>query len=324
MEPAIVFDCGSNYIKAGFSIKNSNYDKRVRFNDEIPITKIPILIGRPLNLHFGLIKNINLKPLMVDDEIAPAREYLNLSRPIENGIIVDEEDTSFLYEYILNKKLGLSSSDLKNRKLLMTCLPEETEKNITKKCEIIFDKIGLGYCNFESRAKVSLYSEGEYSGTVLDSGFDNTYAIPIYEDYVLTNNIRKLDIGGKHITDYLIRLLQIRGYSLNSIVDFDNINEIKEKLCFISGDFWRDEKLDDETTYYYSQIKLPDGNKISISGEKFIAPEILFKPSLINNPHSGIHEILFDCINVSKILFKLLFYSHATLILEKIYIIRFI
>ena len=102
------------------------------------------------------------------------------------------------------------------------------------------------------------------------------------------------------------------------------INEIKEKLCFISGDFWSDKELDDETAYYYSQIKLPDGNKISISGEKFIAPEILFKPSIINNSHSGIHEILFDCINVSKILFKLLFYSHAILILEKIYIIRFI
>ena len=297
MESAIVFDCGSNYIKAGFSS-----DKIICFNEENPIAKIPILIGRPLNLHNGLIKNVNFKPLMIDDEITPVRDYLNLSRPIENGIIVDEEDTSFLYEYILNKKLGLSSEDLKNRKLLMTCLPDETEKNITKKCEIIFDKIGLGYCNFESRAKTSLYSEGEHSGTVLDSGFDNTYVIPIYEDHKLTSCVRKVDIGGKHITDYLIELLQIRGYSLNSIAYFNEINEIKEKLCFVSGDFESDRKLDIETSYYYSQIKLPDGYKISISGEKFIAPEILFKPWLKNKNNPGIHEILFDSINVSKII----------------------
>ena len=307
MESAIVFDCGSNYIKAGFSIKDSFYDKLYRFNEENPIAKIPILIGRPLNLHNGLIKNVNFKPLMVDDEITSVRDYLNLSYPIENGIIVNEEDSSFLFDYILSKKLGLSSADLKNRKLLMTCLPEETEENIKKKCEIIFEKIGLGYCNFESRAKCSLFSEGSTSGIVLDIGYDNSYAIPIirgknYHVYELTDKIKKLDIGGKHITDYLIKLLQIKGYSLNPIINFDNMNKIKEKLCFVSIDFKSDKKLDLETTYYYSQLKLPDGFKISISGEKFIAPEILFKPWLKNNNNPGIHEILFDSINVSKII----------------------
>ena len=151
--PVIVIDNGSGYIKAGFSNMDSFFDKFSHFKEENPIAKIPILIGRPLNLHNRLIKNVNFKPLMIDDEITPVRDYLNLSRPIENGIIVNEEDSRFLFDYILSKKLGLSSADLKNRKLLMTCLPEETEENIKKKCEIIFEKIGLGYCNFESRSK---------------------------------------------------------------------------------------------------------------------------------------------------------------------------
>ena len=300
MESAIVFDCGSNYIKAGFSNKDSH--NLYHFNEENPIAKIPILIGRPLNLHNGLIKNVNFKPLMIDDEITPVRDYLNLSRPIENGIIVNEEDSIFLFDYILSKKLGLSSADLKNRKLLMTCLPEETEENIKKKCEIIFEKIGLGYCNFESRSKCSLFSEGNELGMILDIGYDNSYAIPIIRGNELTDKFKKLDIGGKHITDYLIKLLQIKGYSLNPIINFDNMNKIKEKLCFVSIDFESDKKLDLETTYYYSQLKLPDGFKISISGEKFIAPEILFKPWLKNNNNPGIHEILFDSINVSKII----------------------
>ena len=141
MEPTIVFDCGSNFIKAGFSYKDSNHNKLCCFNEENPIAKIPILIGRPLNLHNGLIKNVNFKPLMVDDEITSARDYLNLSRPIENGIIVDEEDSSFLFDYILSKKLGLSSADLKNRKLLMTCLPEETEENIKKNAKLFLKKL---------------------------------------------------------------------------------------------------------------------------------------------------------------------------------------
>lgn len=165
----------------------------------------------------------------------------------------------------------------------MTCLPKDTEKNKTKQCEIIFEKIGLGYLNFESRAKMSLYSYGDTTGVVLDSGFDNTYITPIFESYIMNTSIKKLDIGGKHITDYLIKLLQFRGFSLNPIVNFDNINQIKEKLCFVSCEFGVDEKLDCETSYYYSELKLPDGFKISIAGEKFKAPEILFKPWLINN-----------------------------------------
>ena len=290
MEPALIFDFSRNHIKAGLS------------NDELftPKARVPIFIGRPLVLQYGLVENIHLKPLMVDDEIAPVQNYLQISRPIENGIIVNEEDTSFLYDYILDRKLGLSQVDLKYRKLLMTCPPEDTKKNKTKQCEIIFEKIGLGYLNFESKAKMSLCSSTEESGVVLDSGFDNIYITPIYENYVINKSIKKLDIGGKHITDYLIKLLQFNGFSLIPIVHFDNINEIKEKLCFVSCDLLHDRKLDCETSYYYTELKLPDGFKISISGEKFEAPEILFKPYLINNLNPGIHELLFDSINVSE------------------------
>ena len=64
--------------------------------------------------------------------------------------------------------------------------------------------------------------------------------------------------------------------------------------CDIKGD----RKLDLETTYYNSFYKLPDGRRIRISNEKFEAPEILFQPSLINLEGDGIHESLFQCINV--------------------------
>ena len=57
-------------------------------------------------------------------------------------------------------------------------------------------------------------------------------------------------------------------------------------------------QIDNETTYYNSIHKLPDGRKIRISNEKFEAPEILFHPYLIKNESPGVHEMLFDSINV--------------------------
>lgn len=67
--------------------------------------------------------------------------------------------------------------------------------------------------------------------------------------------------------------------------------------CDIKGD----RKLEVETTYYNSYYKLPDNKTIKISNEKFEAPEILFNPYLIQSEMPGVHELIFDCINVNFI-----------------------
>jgi actin-related protein 2 len=53
-----------------------------------------------------------------------------------------------------------------------------------------------------------------------------------------------------------------------------------------------------ETTYYNSYYKLPDNRTIKISKEKFEAPEILFNPMLVNSEADGVHELVFNSINV--------------------------
>ena len=63
---------------------------------------------------------------------------------------------------------------------------------------------------------------------------------------------------------------------------------------------------------------LPDGRKIRISNEKFEAPEILFNPYLCQSEQCGIHEMVYNSINVSFLIY--LFYRHVQEIQEKIYI----
>jgi actin-related protein 2 len=166
--------------------------------------------------------------------------------------------------------------------------------------EIVFEQLGLGYFNIEPQAKLSLYCEGLETGIILDSGDGVTHCIPIAFGYIIHPKIKRMDIAGRHITDYLIKLLQVKGYAFNSTADFELVREIKEKYCFVSCDIESDRKLDHETTYYNSIHKLPDGRKIRISNEKFEAPEILFNPSLIKNESPGIHEMLYNAINVSN------------------------
>jgi len=113
-----------------------------------------------------------------------------------------------------------------------------------------------------------------------------------------------------------------RGYAFNSSADFETIRELKEKFCFVSCDIKGDRKLDGETTYYNSYYKLPDGRQVKISNEKFEAPEILFSPYLVNSESDGIHELVFNCINVKINIIILKINRTVLLIQEKNYTVR--
>jgi actin-related protein 2 len=214
-----------------------------------------------------------------------------------------------LWDYVLNKKLEIPKEQFGDRKLLMTEAPNNPDSNKEVMAEILFDKLGIGYFNVEPQAKMTLYAEGEETGVILDSGDGVTHVIPIYKNYLLTHQIKRLDIAGRHITNYLTRLLQIKGYAFNSTADFETVREIKEKYCFVSCDINSDRKLELETAFYTSESRLPDGRKIHISSEKFEAPEILFQPRLIQNEMPGVHEMVYESINVSSyyLIKKLLF-----------------
>ena len=306
-EPVIVFDNGSGYLKAGLS------------NKEIPSITMPALIGRPMLRYAEKLEEIELKPIMIGDEVVPVRSLLELTYPMKEGIIENKDDMALLWDYCVKEKLGLKG-DLKDRKFLLTEAPSNPNENKMKMGEILFEKLGVGYFNIEPQAKLTLFCEGLETGIILDSGDGVSHCIPIASSYLLHHQIKRLDIAGRHITDYLIKLLQIKGYAFNSTADFESVREIKEKYCFVSCDIESDRKLDKETTYYNTIHKLPDGRKIRISSEKYEAPEILFEPHLIQNEQPGIHEMLYNAINVSKLNFNFIIYRDVILILEKIYI----
>jgi actin-related protein 6 len=70
---------------------------------------------------------------------------------------------------------------------------------------------------------------------VIDSGYSNTTVTPVYNGHALQRGIRRLDIGGKLLTNYLKDLVSIRQY--NMLDETYIINHVKETVCFVSQDF---------------------------------------------------------------------------------------
>jgi len=310
LSPVVVLDNGSGYLKAGFS------------NQKTPQISIPALVGRQL-LRYGEKIETKLldedapkyKEIMIGDEVIPYRSLLELSYPIDEGIIRNPDDLFKLWEYALNSKLKIE--DPSESKVLVTEAPLNPISNKKTICEILFEQMGVKALNIEAQAKCSLFCEGIDSGVVLDSGDGVTHCIPISQGNILRYNIERLDLAGRHITQYLIRLLQRKGYSFNSSADFEFVRYLKEKYCFISNDIERDRKLERETTFYNSFHLLPDETRIHISDEKFEAPEILFSPYLIGLDVNGIPEMMYKSINncpidLRKSLYGSLILSGAT------------
>lgn len=154
------------------------------------------------------------------------------------------------------------------------------------------------------------YSSGRTTGIVLDSGDGVTHAVPVYEGFAIPHAIRRIDIAGRDITEYLQLLLRKSGYNFHTTAEKEVVRIIKEKTCYIAQNPVKEEK---EMSGKMDDFVLPDGNVIKLGSERFRAPEIIFHPELIGEEYPGVHQVICDSISRADLDLRKALYSNVVL-----------
>jgi len=294
----VVCDNGTGFVKCGFA--GSNFPAHI----------FPSMIGRPLMRFEEEFKNVELKDIMVGDECAQHRAMLETSYPIDHGIINDWKGMASVWDYTFKERLKI---DPKEHKILLTEPPMNPKDNQKKILEHMFEKYQFEAAKVSIQAMLVLYAQGLLTGVVVDSGDGVTHIVPVWEGICPPTLIKRLNVAGRHITRYLIKLLQVRGYAFNRSADFETVRQIKEKFCYVGYDLEVESRLALETTVLMQEYTLPDGRVIKLGRERYEASEVLFKPGLIDVEGPGMHEMLFGMIQEADVDLRSSFYKHIVL-----------
>ncbi|RIA82976.1 actin family [Glomus cerebriforme] len=308
----LVLDNGAYSIKAGYA-------------DETQTRIIPNCI---------VTRGKGDKRSYIGDQLSTCTDFTGLyyKLPFEKGFLINWQNEKEVWDRIFSKDV-------------LNCDPKNTTLLITEPCFNLpnvqqnYDEIIFEAYEFEAYYRTiapwlciqndttSLYKDRFYKSNeipdcalVVDSGYSFTHIIPFVMGRPILPAIRRINIGGKLLTNHLKEIVSFRYWDMMEQTYI--MNEVKETCCFVSQDFLSDLEIcrkNPRDNPILQEYVLPDFSRNSkgyirkrggmydqsdeqvlyMNNERLSVPEILFNPMDVGMNQAGIPEVIVESINAT-------------------------
>lgn len=236
----LVLDNGAYNLKAGFSQPGT---------DPATVSQchtIPNCIARDRD-----------RKIYVGSSLDECKDFseLALRRPVEKGYIVNWECQKEIWEHEFFDKSAPLHCEPRETGLILTEAPNALPQLQANCDQIVFEGFGfqrvyrtvapslVAYNDIQNIFKPSVHNvkdppEAAEIVLIIDSGYSHTTITPVLRGQPLQGAIRRLDVGGKHLTNHLTRLVSARKYDMT--METYLMNQVKEACCYVTQDFKTD------------------------------------------------------------------------------------
>lgn len=242
---AVVIDLGTSNLRAGFSKQSG------------PHLKLPPIVARTKDVETGERSFLIGYDALISSARSTARTAYDTSGIPNNPALMERLLDGTLHN------LGLYDEDRINHNFILTETPCTPNSARSLMMEILFESyctpgicFGIDglfsyYYNKHNNDKSSYLNS---NALVLSCGFNTTHILPIYNNKLYSNNIKRINLGGSHMTDQLQKRLSLLNNDHSNILTNSRIEKLKESLCYISKDYDKELKLLKQDVQYYNQI----------------------------------------------------------------------
>ncbi|KAJ6622615.1 actin family [Mycena sp. CBHHK59/15] len=170
---------------------------------------------------------------------------------------------------------------------------------------------------------------------VVDAGFSFTHVVPLMDGAVVWDAVKRLDVGGKLLTNQLKEVVSLRQW--NMMGETCIMNHVKESCCYVSTDFRNELEMcrrsNPKNNPVVQEYVLPDLSKnrrgrvrrrseeiapadqiLYMGNERFTVPEALFRPGDIGLAQAGLAETLAAAIALLPADLQGMFYANIGLV----------
>ncbi|XP_063393499.1 uncharacterized protein LOC134678743 [Cydia fagiglandana] len=290
----VVLDVGGQWSRAGFA------------GESFPRAEYPSVVGR-----FRRSELLDGFPdVYCGREAALKRGISHLSWPMQKGLIKDWDELEKLLHHTFYKELLVAPEDTKVMYALHPLTPGKDKEQMA---ELLFETFIVDAIYLAQTPALVTLASGRTTGLVWENGYSCCYTAPVFEGFPLKHSIVTSQLTGQALTGILLDLMKKIGYSFTTPTEIELAEKIKASTCYVATDLesiQASRMADGDTKVRY---QLPDGQHIILDEERFICPEVLFRPSLQGLECPSIVDDICKTISRCDIDYQPMFYDNIVL-----------